>query len=264
VQISCTRSGDADVRTANHTDVAIWFWPTANITARELEAQSDILSEDEHTRCDRMLAAVDRRDFTAAHGLLRRVLSANGDVRPEEWRFVTDERGKPSIVPEQAGDPPLTFSLSHTRGLVACAVARVPLIGIDVEAIEERSASPDVASRFFAPAEVEMLRGHPPETYADRFIEVWTLKESYIKALGVGLEQQLDSFAFFFPNDGGLRFEAPPQDTSESWRFVLCAPSSRFRLAVAVGVGDTDRGPIVTFNESPTILRVSEGLTVRP
>jgi 4'-phosphopantetheinyl transferase len=258
------QSDVADMRMADSTGVAIWFWSTANISARELDAQSAILSEDEHRRCTRMLAAVDRRDFTAAHGLLRRALSSNGDLRPEEWRFLTDERGKPSIVPEQAGASPLMFSLSHTRGLVACAVGRVRLIGIDVEAIEERAASPDVASRFFAPAEVEMLRGHPRDTYADRFIEVWTLKESYIKALGVGLEQQLDSFAFSFPNDGGLRFDAPPQDSSQSWRFVLCAPSSRFRLAVAVGIADADPAPIVTFNESLTILRVSEGLAVRP
>jgi phosphopantetheinyl transferase len=253
----------SDGRMASNTDVLVWYWPTANLTSSELDVQSAILSEEEHARCNRMLGAVDRRDFTAAHGLLRNALSSIGGLAPKEWRFVTDERGKPSIVPDQAGDPPLTFSLSHTRGLVACAVSRAPLIGIDVEAIHERSASPDVATRFFAPAEVEMLQDHPRETYADRFIEVWTLKESYIKALGVGLEQQLDSFAFFFPNHGDLRFEAPPHDTSESWKFVLCTPSSGFRLALAVGVGRADQAPTVTFNESPAILRVSEGLTVR-
>ncbi len=251
------------MRTPHRGDVTVWYRATASLTSPELAAESAILSDEEHARCDRMLAAVDRRDFTAAHGLLRRVLSSHGGVAPEDWRFVTDERGKPSIVPEQAGDPSLTFSLSHTRGLVACAVARAPLLGLDVEAISERSASPDVASRFFAPAEVEMLRSHPRETYADRFIEVWTLKESYIKALGVGLGQQLDSFAFVFPNDRELRFEAPPHDTSEAWRFVLCAPASGFRLAVAIGVGIADPAPTVTFDDSPTILRVSEGLNVR-
>jgi 4'-phosphopantetheinyl transferase len=244
------------------TDVTVWYSQTAPLTSRDLEADSEILSDDEHARCNRMLAAIDRRDFTAAHGLLRRALSSTGHVPPADWRFVTDERGKPSIVPEQAGDPSLTFSLSHTRGLVACAVARAPLIGIDVEAIEKRSATPDVASRFFAPAEVEMLRTHPRDMYADRFIEVWTLKESYIKAVGVGLEQPLDSFAFFFPNDRDLHFDAPPHDTSESWRFILCKPASGFRLAVAVGGGRLDPPPIVTVHGSPTILRVSQGLTV--
>ncbi len=250
------------MRTLNNTDVTVWYSQTTTLTSRELEADGDLLSEDERTRCARMLGANDRRDFTAAHGLLRRALSSNGDVPPGDWRFVSDDRGKPSIVPEQQGNPPLTFSLSHTRGLVACAVARAPMIGIDVEAIEKRSASPDVASRFFAPAEVDMLRTHPGEEYADRFIEVWTLKESYIKAVGVGLEQPLDSFAFSFPNDRDLRFAAPPHDVSESWRFLLCSPESGFRLAVAIGVGRVDPLPIVTVHGSPTILRVSEGLTV--
>jgi hypothetical protein len=66
------------------------------------------------------------------------MLSRFGETSPEDWRFDTDAHGKPSVVTSQAGVPPLVFNLSHTHGLVACAVAaqryaahlRRPLLGV--------------------------------------------------------------------------------------------------------------------------------------
>ena len=67
-----------------------------------------------------------------------------------------------------------------------------------------------------------------------RFIELWTLKEAYVKAIGHGLSHPLDRFGFAFDSERGIRFTAPPDEHAAQWTFALLAPSVRHRLAVAV------------------------------
>jgi 4'-phosphopantetheinyl transferase len=126
------------------------------------------------------------------------------------------------------------FNLSHTHGLVACAVARGTSLGIDVERVDRLTAGPEIAARYFAPLEIRMLDGQPPDDYASRFIELWTLKEAYIKAIGTGLAHPLDSFAFVFEGSSGLQFAAPPGIAASDWQFLLAVPAMNHRMAIAV------------------------------
>src|SRR5262245_17240681 len=164
---------------------------------------AEVLSTEERARRDRFVFDRDRRDFVAAHALVRRLLSRAGDTRAADWRFDIDAHGKPWVVTSQAGKPPLVFNLSHTHGLVACAVARGTTLGLDVERVDRIASGPDIAGRFFAPSEIRMLDRHAPDDYTGRFIELWTLKEAYIKAVGTGLAHPLDSFAFSFDGEAG-------------------------------------------------------------
>ena len=66
-----------------------------------------------------------------AHALARLTLSRYAPVPPEAWSFSLGEHGRPEIEgPSDAGR--LRFNLSHTRGMVACAVVRELDIGVDV------------------------------------------------------------------------------------------------------------------------------------
>jgi 4'-phosphopantetheinyl transferase len=74
----------------------------------------------------------------------------------------------------------------------------------------------------------------------DRFFRVWTLKESYIKARGMGLALPLDGFEFTFQKEPGIepkitiRIDAALSDEADSWTFRSLAPSDTHRLALAV------------------------------
>ena len=157
-------------------------------------------------------------------------------MAPDAWRFSVGAHGRPAIE-GPAGAPALHFNLSHTRGLVACAVGREPLLGVDVEAIDRTAASTRIAERFFAPSEVDALRRLPPEEQRERFFRFWTLKESYIKATGLGLSVPLDQFWFALtPSEPvAIEFGARITDDGSRWRFAERQPTPRHRLAVAVG-----------------------------
>ena len=62
--------------------------------------------------------------------------------------------------------------------------------------MERRLRHRDLAERFFGEAEVRALRGLAPEKQAGRFLELWTLKEAYLKASGRGISVPLRGFEF--------------------------------------------------------------------
>jgi 4'-phosphopantetheinyl transferase len=199
----------------------------------------DQLSPDERTRHARLIFERDRRDFAVAHALLRQMLSAHVDRPPREWTFVPGPHGKPMLEPEASGCT-LSFNLAHTHGLVTCAITTGTDIGIDVEPIDRGGAALELAQRYFSSvevAEIERLTGRARET---RFIEIWTLKEAYVKAIGDGLTRPVDEFWFTFEESRRLGFESSDPDDSADWSFALFAPSPEYRLAVAV------RGPSTT------------------
>ncbi|MBO5312858.1 MAG: 4'-phosphopantetheinyl transferase superfamily protein [Clostridia bacterium] len=92
-----------------------------------------------------------------------------------------NENGKPYIKKEG-----VYFSISHSDGLVACAVAD-SAIGIDCERIKERSIE-DIeafAERFFVDSELELLMNHNFDL--KEFYKIWTGKEATIKKLGLNM-----------------------------------------------------------------------------
>ena len=192
----------------------------------------DILSDVEQIRSGRFLFARDRRDFVVAHALLRRTLSRHFSIAPRDWEFVIGSNGKPALSGDLVAATHLRFNLAHTNGLVACAVSRIADVGVDVETIDCAKDSLQIAERCFASAEIDGLRHCTSAARPERFTEVWTLKEAYLKAIGAGFSLPLDEFAFHFDASSSLRFSAASCQTA-AWSFALFAPSQRYRLAVA-------------------------------
>jgi 4'-phosphopantetheinyl transferase len=90
-----------------------------------------MLDPQESVRADSYHFAADRNTYTAAHALLRSMLSEATGIPTQLWRFVIEEFGKPELA-VQFRECNLHFNISHTRGLVACAIAHQQ-VGVDVE-----------------------------------------------------------------------------------------------------------------------------------
>lgn len=202
----------------------------------------EVLSDAERARAARFRFDADRASFVAAHALLRATLSAHAPVAPREWSFAENAFGKPSIDGPHAVHG-LAFNLTHTRGLVACAVCRGGDVGVDVEAVREDVDSLDIARRYFSERERAALEAAAAGDRPARFTEIWALKESYVKAIGHGLSHALDTFSFSLEREGRIGF-APPPDDNRAWRFALFAPAAQFRLAVALNAPASGEEPI--------------------
>jgi 4'-phosphopantetheinyl transferase len=212
-------------------DIAVWFRATDALDEAAIAAAASVLSDEERAQFGRFHFARDARDYAAAHALLRQTLSNGGNQMAGGWRFEKASSGKPRLIGESADGR--SFSLSHTRGMVACAVASGAEVGVDVECVDRQVDAGAIAARFFAPAESAQLLELDNEARRDRFFDLWTLKEALVKALGRGLAVSLSTLAFTVGPGGDICLDAPDID-ADAWQFALFAPSPRHRLAVAV------------------------------
>jgi hypothetical protein len=103
---------------------------------------------------------------------------------------------------------------------------------VDVED-SQRSARAGLNSlaSYFSAQEVEELRKLPADQQAQRFFAYWTLKESYIKARGLGLAIPLDKFSFLFEANQLKGFSVHPdlQDDADCWQFWRIAIDDQYR-----------------------------------
>jgi len=193
-----------------------------------------------------------RRLFQESHSLVRRALSRYSNIPPGKWRYVKNAHGKPRIDPK-LGSVPLSFSLSHTKGLAVVAVTAGADVGVDVESMDRRVDAAKISGRFFSTEESALLHKCKPGRLREHFFRYWTLKECYIKARGLGLSLPLDSFSFSLA--GGLphRIDFSEKDprNSGNWRFALIRALSRYLVAVAVKSGQPDPLRIRCFQLMP-------------
>lgn len=202
-------------------DVSPAQWP-------RLEA---LLDAAELARSKRFAFERDRHTYIAAHALGRVLLSSWAGGTPQAWRFAVGDHGKPeAVVPE--GAPRLRLNLSHTRGLAAAVLSEDHDVGVDVEWLDRKSPTMELAQRFFAAAECTQLETVPEGTFGEHFLAFWTLKEAYVKAIGKGLAQPLDSFAFTL-EPLSIRFDSVADDPAH-WLFHRLRPTPAHLLALAL------------------------------
>jgi 4'-phosphopantetheinyl transferase len=187
--------------------------------------------------------------------LTRTVLSRYAAVRPQDWEFSAGAHGRPAIsAPRHA--PPLEFNISHAADLVMLGVTTGRTLGLDTESIEARAAEIDGLDRYFAPEESMALLALPPGERRRRFFELWTLKESYIKARGKGLAIPLDSFRFELRGEQGLTLHMRPElgDSPGCWRVWQLDLRLDYLAAVCAARGE-DLSPRIVVREIVPLLR---------
>ena len=214
-----------------------------------------LMTPEERARGDRFHFDRDRQRYRITRALVRSVLSRYAPVAPTEWRFEATSYGRPLIVNPHADAQSLSFNLTHTSDLIVLAVTRGRAVGVDTENIS-RGAMLDVAHRFFAPSECETLVALPAAEQATRFFELWTLKESYIKARGMGLSIGLDRFAFDLRSPGWVSLSTQPdlQDPPERWalRHLWATPQHPVALCIE-RLADAQPFELVTHRVVPLV-----------
>ena len=196
-------------------------------------AAAELLSPDEHAHAQRLRFRDDARDYAVAHALLRRELSRGSTTPPAAWSFDRGAHGKPFVTGHGAAAP--SFSLSHTRGMVACALAPPDVaVGVDVEANHRDLDAARLAERFFAATEAAALSALPEQARRERFYDLWTVKEAVVKAVGLALPPALPQVAVTIRSDRDIELTRSPDSADGVWQLELFTPARGFRVAVAI------------------------------
>ena len=145
--------------------------PEPWIVSLKAQASAERLS-----RAQRYHVPKDALRCLAAEALLRHALQELHGLTCSELDFKQGAQGKPEL----RGPSHIHFNLSHSGAWVMCAMDDHPL-GIDVEEIQTRQELPWAS--ILSPQETARLGDMGSE--AD-FYRLWSLKESYLKALGTG------------------------------------------------------------------------------
>lgn len=147
------------------------------------------LPEDKQKRIKKYSKIEDTQRTLIADVLIRTLICCKLDIDNKDIFFDTNEYGKPFLI----GFNNFYFNISHSGDWVVCAINNLP-IGIDIEHIHIIDFN--IAKEFFSKEEYHTLINLDISQRLSYFYQLWTLKESYIKALGKGVSIPLDSFSF--------------------------------------------------------------------
>jgi 4'-phosphopantetheinyl transferase len=185
-----------------HDEVHVWR-AQLDVSPQALAVYRRCLSVDEISRAQQLHNPCDQRRFIARRGILRRLLSNYLDIKPAEILFNYTAYGKPRLSVRDQRNA-LRFTLSHTSDHALYAFSQGRDIGIDIAYISPFDYE-QIASNLFAPEEYALLCALPSAQRARAFFRLWTCKEAYIKACGLGLSLPLDMFAISFELDEPAR-----------------------------------------------------------
>jgi len=211
------------------TEVVVARLPVGADAERASEA---VLSVAERHRANRFVLDRDRRRFIACRARLRQLLGERLGVPPASVELAYGARGKPVLAPRFNGSA-LRFNLSHCGNLAVYAFSSRTDVGIDVEAIRVVDEADLIAAESFSPREREMYRDLPARDKPLGFLNCWTRKEAFVKAIGAGLAHPLDSFdVSLAPGEPARILRVQNTDGDCGWRIGSFFPAPGFVAAV--------------------------------
>ncbi len=224
---------------ANAISVDCWWGPASSAGPTDVEFCCEACVTPAELRgAARYRRATSRNQHIIGRGMARAILAMNATsahpVSPQHVEFEFNSHGKPVIRgPEQAR---CAFNIAHTEGMVVVARSASGALGVDVEGLSRRTDIA-IADRYFARSEVEFVMAQVDEDRRRRaFLKVWTLKESFIKAIGTGLSIPLADFAFeqIESDRPRVRLLTAALGNADHWRFASFTPRAGYIAAVAI------------------------------
>lgn len=193
-----------------------------------------LLAPEEHQRMQRLARAADRHRYLVTRSMSRCLIAETLHRPPSEIHFELGHRGKPRIAVDQNPDQ-ITFNLSHTAGAIVFALGRGGSIGVDIEAYQRKTSELEIARRFFAPREIADLERCSAPQRSRRFLELWTLKEAYVKARGTGLPFSLKDLAFSLDDSQHMQvtMDGRVDERRDRWSFHQWQLLGTYCLALA-------------------------------
>lgn len=175
----------------NNNNIDIWVLNIEDCILTNYHNYLSILSVDEQEKYHNFKIAYQGDRFLINRVNLRLILAKYLSINPQEVVFNYTNKGKPSlnfnIHPHK-----IYFNLSHKNNYTVYGIAQHNL-GIDLEKIDYKVKIESITQRFFCPQEYQYLKQLKEQDKYEYFFRLWTIKEAYLKSIGLGLSGGLNS-----------------------------------------------------------------------
>jgi 4'-phosphopantetheinyl transferase len=158
--------------------IELWYVDAAAVSEQRFFELLETVPEQMREDILRFHFLEDRRLRLLARLCVQKKFSATGNFL---WSQVKETaKGKPFIPGEQS------FNISHSGDFVVVAFSNAE-IGVDVEVIDDFDLT--TMSGFFHPNEIDAVE--QATNQLGKFYELWTRKEAFLKAMGIGITEEL-------------------------------------------------------------------------
>ncbi|PCH94540.1 MAG: hypothetical protein COB85_05505 [Bacteroidetes bacterium] len=138
-----------------------------------------------------------QNNFIVSQGTLRLLLGNYLDIDPIDVRIGRRDKGKPFSI----NDSSLNFNISNSGGICVFSFSYVGEMGIDIEKIRQLPDLEELIRKNYSNSEIGYINKKDDERLT-RFFRLWTVKESYLKAIGEGMRLTPDSLEFSMASNG--------------------------------------------------------------
>jgi 4'-phosphopantetheinyl transferase len=150
-----------------------------------------LLSPKEREKADAFRVEEPRREYIVAHAALRHLLGRCLGVPPGSLEIGGEDGTKPALLPVVNQKMDLRFNLSHTRNAILIGITSGRELGIDTEWQRPMEDLDGMARSVMSDEELSIWSSLEPAVRLTAFYHLWTRKESYLKAIGLGLFRSL-------------------------------------------------------------------------
>uniref|UniRef100_A0A7H0ZVK3 holo-[acyl-carrier-protein] synthase n=2 Tax=unclassified Aurantiochytrium TaxID=1547518 RepID=A0A7H0ZVK3_9STRA len=219
-----------------------------------VQALLETVQPEERTRIEKFRFDVDRRRALAGRVMIRNLIAKEFAVQNADIELARSDKGKPELVKPNPGK--FSFNLSHHGSWVVLVSHKSRVIGVDVVKYEHPRGSRSLEdffttmSKSFTPEEWAYIRNGDEtgdllgDEHLKRFYKEWSLKEAYIKAIGVGIGFGLQR-ASFEPREDDTAQLVLDGKVNEEFTFQITHLDENHCAAVALEASnDTTEEPV--------------------
>ncbi|HWY12932.1 MAG TPA: 4'-phosphopantetheinyl transferase superfamily protein [Bacteroidia bacterium] len=193
----------------------LYIWTVSLEQGEEfIEKCKSILNEVERSRIDWFSFPQVQNNYVISQGVLRAILAGYLNIEPNQIQLSKHAKGKPFVT----NDTSLFFNLSNSGKKAVFSFSRNTEVGIDLEMIRTLPDLEELIQKNFTQKETEYIRKIEAEKLK-RFFLFWTIKESYLKAIGEGMRLTPDNLEFIIESDDIKFLGAKGFDDPISWIF---------------------------------------------
>ena len=212
--------------TLNESELHIWWLPLS-ISSDKKDYTLTLLSERQLEKYHRRSTPELQESYLAGRYFLITLLAKYSNCKPTDISLDYNRLNKPSLK-----HSPIEFNFTDTSiegvniGLLAFCLNQQ--VGVDLEACSRVSEYEQIARRRFSKTELDYVQNENGSFDRERCLAIWTRKEAYGKAIGKGINFQMNQRNLVNEDFINSPFHYNFNDGQEDWRLLQIQPETRF------------------------------------